>query len=98
MFYQSYVSDMVQANNKKLENIEMFLETLGSKIEGFLTASEVQENELTNGKKRNTGLVSGFITFLHSHHKWVYFEISKILRFPRIILIQELLLFRFTHT
>ena len=67
MFQQSYVSDMVQENNKKLENIEKFLETLGSKIEGFLMASEAQEGELTKEKKRNADLVSGFIIFLHSY-------------------------------
>ncbi|XP_068688825.1 uncharacterized protein [Montipora foliosa] len=53
----SYVSDMVQANNKKLEKIEKFLENLGSKIEGFLMAGE-SANELNMAKKKEANLIS----------------------------------------
>ena len=45
---------MVQANNKKLENIEKFLENLGCKIESFL-ASDL--GMLTQKKKRNADVV-----------------------------------------
>ena len=47
---------MVQANNKKLEKIEKFLENLGSKIEGFLMAGE-SANELNMAKKKEANLV-----------------------------------------
>ena len=55
-FHQAYVSDVVQANSKKLENIEKFLETLGSKIEHFLMASE-PGSELIKAKKKKADLV-----------------------------------------
>lgn len=45
---------MVQANNKKLENIEKFLENLGCKIESFL-ASDL--GMLTKTKKRKADVV-----------------------------------------
>ena len=51
LFHQSYVSDMVQANNRKLENIEKFLESLGCKIESFLTTSEPGSELIKNKKK-----------------------------------------------
>lgn len=41
---------MVQANNKKLENIEKFLENLGCKIESFL-ASDLGTLTKTNKRK-----------------------------------------------
>lgn len=47
----SRVGELVQANNDKLERIEKFLETLGSKIEGFLMADEA-DNELSIAKKK----------------------------------------------
>ncbi|XP_078345650.1 uncharacterized protein LOC144631134 [Oculina patagonica] len=50
-----YVSDMVQANNKKLENIEKFLETLGCKIESFLTSDS---GKLAKTKKRKADLMT----------------------------------------
>ena len=45
---------MVQANNKKLENIEKFLETLGCQIESFLTSDL---GKLTKANKRTADLV-----------------------------------------
>ena len=45
---------MVQANNKKLENIEKFLENLVCKIESFL-ASDL--GTLTKTKKRKADVV-----------------------------------------
>ena len=46
---------MVQANNRKLENIEMFLENLGSKIESFLTGSD--SGAVTKAKRRKVDVV-----------------------------------------
>ena len=54
--YQSRVGELVQANNDKLERIEKFLETLGSKIEGFLMADEA-DNELSMAKKKEANSV-----------------------------------------
>ena len=50
---------MVQANSKKLENIEKFLERLGGKIEVYLTASE-PGSELNKAKKHKENLVCVF--------------------------------------
>ena len=45
---------MVQANNKKLESIEKFLENLGCKLDSFL-ASDL--DTLTKPKKRKADVV-----------------------------------------
>ena len=45
---------MVQANNKKLEDIEKFLEMLGCKVESFLTSDP---GKLSKTKKRRADLV-----------------------------------------
>jgi len=47
---------MVQANNRKLENIEKFLENLGCKIEDFLAGDS---SSLTKTKKRKADVVRG---------------------------------------
>lgn len=54
---QSFVSDMVKANSKKLENIEKFLEMLECKIDSFLMASDPGSEIFTPNKKK-TDLVS----------------------------------------
>ena len=54
---QSFVSDMVQANGRKLEKIEKFLETLECKIDSFLMASDPGSEIFTPNKKK-TDLVS----------------------------------------
>lgn len=50
---------MVQANGRKLEKIEKFLETLECKIDSFLMASDPGSEILTPNKKK-TDLVSIF--------------------------------------
>lgn len=45
---------MVQANNRKLENIEKFLENLGCKIESFFASDP---GTLTKTKKRKADVV-----------------------------------------
>ena len=51
---------MVQANNKKLENMEKFLESLGCKIESFLTGSE-PGSEVTKAKHKKADLVRDYL-------------------------------------
>ena len=54
---QSFVSDMVQANGRKLEKIEKFLETLECKIDSLLMASDPGSEIFTPNRKK-TDLVS----------------------------------------
>nr|XP_058945587.1 uncharacterized protein LOC131773658 isoform X3 [Pocillopora verrucosa] len=46
---ESFVSEMVQANSKRLENIEKFLEALDCKIESFLSGESTRETPRKKG-------------------------------------------------
>ena len=59
---------MVQANSRKLEKIEKFLETLECKIDSFLMGSDPGSEIFTPNKKK-TDLVSIFFMQVYSSER-----------------------------